>query len=149
MENQNLIAEGRTLRLATQGDIADMALLIALSARRLQVRHYSTAQIEAALGPVFSVDRQLILDGTYFVVREPSRIAGCGGWSRRRSLFGGDAERPAPDPELDPRKDAARIRAFFVHPECARRGVGREILMTCESAIRSAGFERIELVATL
>ena len=76
--------------------------------------------MEAALGPVFGVDRQLIRDGTYFIVERETQIVGCGGWSKRQSLYGGDRVRTEPDPELDPKDDAARVRAFFVHPMWAR-----------------------------
>lgn len=103
----------------------------------------------AALGPVFGVDRRLIEDGTYFVVQSGSEIVACGGWSRRRAVFGGDRERAGEDELLDPQLDAARIRAFFVHPNFARRGLGRALLVECEQRIASAGFRRIELVATL
>jgi GNAT superfamily N-acetyltransferase len=105
--------------------------------------------MDAALGPVFGVDRQLIRDGTYFVVEHNGLIVGCGGWSRRCALFGGDGARGTVDAELDPRCDAARVRAFFVHPDWARRGIGRGILAACERAVAAAGFNRIELVATL
>jgi len=105
--------------------------------------------MEAALGPVFGIDRQLIRDGTYFVVERDGQIVGCGGWSKRRSLYGGDRDRAEPDPELDPRLDPARVRAFFVHPMWARRGIGCSILVACERAIIAAGFRRVEIVATL
>ena len=105
--------------------------------------------MEAALGPVFGVDRQLIRDGTYFVVEHEGRIAGCGGWSRRRAVFGGDRDRLGEDASLDPAFEPARIRAFFVHPQWARRGIGRRILVACEEAIRDAGFQNAILVATL
>ena len=117
--------------------------------RILQAPHYSSAQIEAALGPVFGVDRQLIRDGTYFVAKTENQIAGCGGWSFRKALFGGDRDRPGEDALLDPKLEAARIRAFFVHPAFARRGIGREILIACESAIQQHGFQFAELVGTL
>ena len=136
-------------RLAREDDIPALEWLIPHSVRVLQAAHYSAAQMEAALGPVFGVDRQLIEDGTYFVVEQAGEIVGCGGWSRRRSLFGGDHGRTASDPELDPRHDPARVRAFFVHPSWARRGIGRSILAACERAIRDAAFENVELVATL
>lgn len=103
----------------------------------------------AALGSVFGVDRQLIADGTYFVVKEVNDLIGCGGWSKRRTLFGSDHHHSRDNAELDPATDAARIRAFFVHPDHARRGIGRLILDACESAIRAAGFTRIELASTL
>jgi GNAT superfamily N-acetyltransferase len=111
--------------------------------------HYSRAQMDAALGTVFSVDRQLIRDGTYFVVERDGQIVGCGGWSKRNSLFGGDSGRSNEDAMLNPKCDSARIRAFFVYPERARRGIGRGILVACESAIQAAGFHSAELVATL
>ena len=105
--------------------------------------------MEAALGPVFGVDRQLITDGTYFVAEHASQIAGCGGWSRRRAVFGGDRARSGEDDLIDPARDPARIRAFFVHPDFARRGIGRAILTACEAAILQDGFESADLVATL
>jgi len=105
--------------------------------------------MEAALGPVFGVDRQLIRDGTYFVVEQGGEIVGCGGWSKRSSLFGSDGARVEPDAELNPEHDAARVRAFFVHPAWARRGIGRSILLACEQAIREARFHSIDLVAAL
>jgi GNAT superfamily N-acetyltransferase len=137
------------LRLAGEQDIPALELLIPLSVRTLQAAHYSTAQMEAALGPVFGVDRQLIRDGTCFVAEQRDQIAGCGGWSFRKALFGGDRDRPGEDVRLDPKRDAARIRAFFVHPDFVRRGIGRSILVACEEAIRKAGFQSAELVATL
>src|SRR6266498_3774794 len=115
-------------RLARDRDVPALAELIHNSSRVLQAPHYSAAQIEAALGPIFAVDRQLIRDGTYFVVENESTIIGCGGWSKRKSLYGGDAARSAEDDLLDPRYDAPRIRAFFVHPGWARRGIGASIL---------------------
>jgi len=138
------------LRQAREQDISALAALIPLSVRSLQAAHYSPAQMDAALGPVFGVDRELIRDGTYFVVERGGALAGCGGWSRRRSLFGGDAGRDASEAELlDPARDPARIRAFFVHPDWARRGIGRQIMNACEQAIAQARFRSIELVATL
>ena len=136
-------------RLARESDVPALERLIPLSVRALQAVHYSPAQMEAALGPVFAVDGQLIRDGTFFVVEQEGEVIGCGGWSRRCSLFGGDHGRKEPDPELDPQRDAARVRAFFVHPDWARRGIGRSILAACERAIRDAGFRNVELVATL
>ena len=136
-------------RTAMEVDIPALERLIPLSVRELQRGFYSPAQIEAALGPVFGVDRQLIQDGTYFVVEHGGEIIGCGGWSKRHSLFGGDSHRPEPDTELDPSKEAARIRAFFVQPAWARQGIGRSILLICEHSIHDAGFSSIELVATL
>ena len=138
------------LRIARERDIPALAALIPLSVRALQAAYYSTAQMDAALGPVFGVDRELIRDGTYFVVEHSGELVGCGGWSRRRSLFGGDAGRVAGESALlDPARDSARIRAFFVHPDWARRGIGRQLMNACERAIVQARFRAIELVATL
>ena len=137
------------LRLASNEDIPRLELLIPLSARALQKPFYTPAQINAALGPIFGVDQQLIRDGTYFVAEREGQIVGCGGWSRRRSLYGGGRDRSMPDEELDPSQDAARVRAFFVHPDWARRGVGRSIMIACEQAIRAANFRNVEIVATL
>jgi GNAT superfamily N-acetyltransferase len=137
------------LRLANQADVPALEELIPLSVRVLQAGFYSPDQMAAALGPVFGVDRQLISDGTYFVAEHQGRLAGCGGWSMRRAVFGSDRARAGQDELLDPQSDPARIRAFFVHPDFARRGIGRAILEACEEAIPRAGFGRIELVATL
>lgn len=136
-------------RLALEEDIPELEALIPLSVRALQSPYYSSAQMEAALGPVFGVDRQLIRDGTYFVIEHETQIVGGGGWSRRRSLYGGDCAQVEPDPEIDPKRDAARVRAFFVHPTWARRGIGRSIMAACERAIIAAGFGRVDIVATL
>jgi GNAT superfamily N-acetyltransferase len=138
-----------SLRLACDSDIPALEALIERSVRELQAADYSTAQMDGALGSVFGVDRQLIRDQTYFLAGKDGVIIACGGWSKRASLFGSDAARPAEDALLDPLQDAARIRAFFVHPEYARRGLGRAILVACEDAIRAAQFRSIELVATL
>jgi len=138
-----------TPRIASDADIPALETLIPLSVRALQAAHYSTAQMEAALGPVFGVDRQLIRDGTYFVVEDAGRIVGCGGWSKRKTLYGGDRDRAGEDAELNPQIDPARIRAFFVHPDWARCGIGRAILQHCEAAAIKAGFRQAELVATL
>jgi GNAT superfamily N-acetyltransferase len=138
-----------SLRLACDGDIPELETLIAGSVRELQSAYYSAAQMDGALGSVFGVDRQLIRDKTYFVAEQDGAIIACGGWSTRMSLFGSDAARAAKDALLDPLQDAARIRAFFVHPKHARHGLGRAILVACEDAIRAARFCSIELVATL
>jgi len=137
------------LRLACMDDVAQLEQLIPESVRALQATHYSADQIDAAIGQIFAVDRQLIRDGTYFVVQQEAQIIGCGGWSKRRSHYGGDHQRIEPDAELDPIRDPARIRAFFVHPSWARRGVGRRIMNACEEAIRVGGFRKVEIVATL
>jgi N-acetylglutamate synthase-like GNAT family acetyltransferase len=138
-----------SLRLARESDVPALEALIPLSVRTLQAPYYSQAQMDAALGPVFGVDRQLIRDGTFFVAEQDIEIIGCGGWSRRRSLYGGDSGRPGEDELLDPRQDAARVRAFFVHPAWARRGIGRAIMVACEQAIVRAGFRTVDIVATL
>lgn len=137
------------LDLATAADIPALEDLIPRSARELQAAHYSPAQIEAALGPVFGVDRQLIADRTYFVARADAVVVAGGGWSRRRSVFGGSDARTEEDPVLDPASEPARIRAFFVHPQWARQGIGRALLTACESAIQAAGYREITMVATL
>jgi GNAT superfamily N-acetyltransferase len=134
-------------RLAHEEDIPALEALISLSVRTLQAPHYSSAQMEAAMGPVFGVDRQLICDGTYFVVEQHAEIIGCG-WSKRRSLYGSDRNRTGIDPELDPVCDPARVRAFFVHPAWARRGIGRCLIAACELAITTAGFRTVDIVAT-
>jgi GNAT superfamily N-acetyltransferase len=130
-------------------DVPALEELIPLSVHVLQAAHYSPAQMEAALGPIFGVDRQLIADGTYFVVEDAGRIVGCGGWSRRKAMFGGDRARSGEDAWIDPSREPARIRAFFVHPDFARHGIGRALLAACESAIVAARFSSAELVATL
>ena len=137
------------LRLAREDDIPQLESLIERSVRELQSPFYSTAQMDGALGTVFGVDRQLIRDGTYLVVQQQDALVACGGWSKRESLFGSDAARAREDALLDPRSQSARVRAFFVHPRHARRGLGRAILLACEEAIRAAHFQNIELVATL
>lgn len=143
------MSDAFTLRIACDSDIPALEKLIPLSVRGLQSSHYSAAQMEAALGPVFGVDRQLISDGTYFVVEAEGQIVGCGGWSRRKAVFGGDCGRAGEDTALDPAHDPARIRAFFVHPGWARRGIGRGILEACEKALTEAGFHEAVMVATL
>ena len=137
------------LRLACDDDIPKLETLIERSVRELQASYYSTAQMDGAHGTVFGVDRQLIRDETYFVVEQDGALIACGGWSKRESLFGSDAARAKEDALLDPSRHPARIRAFFVQPEFARRGLARAILEACEAAIRAAGFRRIELGATL
>jgi N-acetylglutamate synthase-like GNAT family acetyltransferase len=137
------------LRVAREEDVPALESLIELSVRQLLSRHYSAVQLEVALGPVFGVDRQLIRDGTYFIVEHGTEIVGCGGWSKRRAVYGGDREREGDDAELDPACDAARVRAFFVHPQWERRGIGRRLLLASEQAIQAAGFKQLQLCATL
>jgi GNAT superfamily N-acetyltransferase len=141
---------GWTIRPATAADVPVLTALIDASVRGLQAGDYTPRQIDGALRAVYGVDTQLIADGTYFVVEDAEgTIAGCGGWSKRKTLYGGDAFSAREDSLLDPRCDAARIRAFFVHPRWARRGIGAMILEACESAAIAAGFARLEMGATL
>ena len=144
-----MLAPEFVIRQATHDDIRELEALIALSARVLSTGDYSSAQIEGALRGAFGVDTQLLLDGTYFAVEDDGRLIGCGGWSRRRTLFGGDARADRDPTELDPRQDGAKIRAFFVHPEFSRRGIGTALLDHCERDAISHGFARFELMATL
>jgi len=137
------------LRLATLDDIPELHALIDLSVRKLQAADYSPEQIDGSLGTVFGVDQQLIRDQTYFVVELAGRVAACGGWSKRKTLFGSDHVTGKDDAFLDPATEAARIRAFFVHPEHARQGLGSRILRACEQAAAAAGFQSLELAATL
>jgi GNAT superfamily N-acetyltransferase len=138
-----------TPRRARADDIPALERLVTLSVRSLLAAHYSPAQLDAALGPVFGVDSLLIRDGTFFAVEHEGQIVGCGGWSKRKTMYGGDRGRMEEAIELDPRRDAARIRAFFIHPDWVRRGIGANILAACERAAIAAGFQKAELVATL
>lgn len=137
------------IRKATLGDRPAIEDLIKMSARSLSRDDYSERQIEAAVASVFGVDTDLILDATYFVADREGTLIGCGGWSKRRTLFGGDRYAERDSGELAPETESAKIRAFFVHPEYARRGVGRAILSACESEARAQGFRSVELMATL
>src|SRR5215471_946448 len=130
------------LRVATAEDVAEIRQLIDASVRGLQAEDYSAAQIEAALASVFTLDSQLIADGTYFVAfTDAGQMAGCGGWSCRKTLYGGDHQLEKVELEkLDPAVDAAKIRAIFVHPKFARMGLGSLILKASESAAIAAGF---------
>jgi GNAT superfamily N-acetyltransferase len=136
------------IRKASLNDRAAIQELIAASARHLS-QEYSTEQIETAIASVFGVDTDLIDDGTYFVVEIGDRLAGCGGWSRRRTLYGGDQYVDRDTSYLDPDFEPAKIRAFFVHPDFARRGVGRAILELCEREAAANGFKALELMSTL
>ena len=151
------------LRLATEEDVPALNKLIEASVRGLQAGDYTAAQIDGALGTVLGLDTQLIRDRTYFLaesignlnspnqdaeVRSPT-IAGCGGWSKRKTLFGADRG-PGREPELlDPATDAAKVRAIFVHPEFARQGLGSQILAHVETEALAAGFRRYEMGSTL
>jgi GNAT superfamily N-acetyltransferase len=157
------------IRKAATADIPVLRRLIDVSVRELQVEDYTPAQMEGALESVFGVDSQLIADGTYLVAearvvdassgaentaeeKNPGSgwvIAGCGGWSKRKTLYGSDHWTGREDTLLDPKRDAAKIRAFFIHPAWARRGVGSKILAACEVAARAAGFTSYEMGATL
>jgi GNAT superfamily N-acetyltransferase len=136
-------------RKATVKDIPDLESLIARSARGLSTDDYRPAQVEGALRGAFGVDSQLLEDETYFVAEEDGRIIGCGGWSYRATLFGGDARGGRDASELDPATQAAKIRAFFVDPTQARRGIGSLLLERCEQEARARGFSQTELMATL
>ena len=143
------------IRPAAAQDLPVLRALIDASVRRLQAEDYTPAQMEGALSTVFGVDTQLIADGTYLVVEycpdlqtRPVIIA-CGGWSKRNTLYGADQWTDRHDDLLDPRQDAAKVRAFFVHPDWARHGIGTLLLDACEKAAKSAGFSRFEMGATL
>jgi GNAT superfamily N-acetyltransferase len=137
------------LRKAAKEDIPRLKEIIEASVRGLQANDYSPTQIDAALNSVYGVDTQLITDGTYFVAEAQSEIVACGGWSKRKTLYGGDQFQSREDTLLDPAKDAAKIRAFFVHPAWARQGIGAKILQACEDAATQARFTRLEMGATL
>lgn len=136
-------------RTCTTADVPALRTLIAESVRGLSVGYYTPEQAESALVHVFGPDTQLIADGTYYVVESAGQIVAAGGWSHRRTHFGGDQMKSGEDTELDPATEPARIRAFFVHPAWARRGLGRLMFETCRAAARDAGFRELILVATL
>lgn len=150
------------IRLATEEGIPALHSLIEASVRGLQAGDYTPAQIEGALGTVLGLDTQLIADGTYFVAEvaidsnSPNQngetrraLAGCGGWSKRKTLFGADRG-PGREPDLlNPATDAAKVRAIFVHPDFARQGLGTLLLAHVEAAARAAGFRRYEMGSTL
>ena len=137
------------LRPATAADVPRLRAHIEESARGLSAGFYSPAQVEGALRHVFGVDTQLVADGTYFVIEADGEIAAAGGWSARRTLHGGDQARTRDDARLDPATDPARIRAFFVRPAWARRGLARRLFEACEAAAGAAGFTSFELMATM
>jgi GNAT superfamily N-acetyltransferase len=150
MENlTNLIS----LRPATPADEPRLHALIEASVRGLQRNDYTPDQINGSLGTLLGLDTQLVADGTYFVAEAKAAcariIVGCGGWSHRKTLFGSDHAPVRENDFLDPATDAAKIRAFFIHPDWSRRGIGSKILEACESAARAAGFSRFEMGATL
>lgn len=137
------------LRTATNADVPALRALIAASVRGLSVGYYTPAQAESALVHVFGPDTQLIADGTYYVVESNGTLVAAGGWSHRRTHFGGDQMKSGDDADLDPATEPARIRAFFVHPAWARRGLGRLMFERCRDDAREAGFRELTLVATL
>jgi N-acetylglutamate synthase-like GNAT family acetyltransferase len=142
------------VRQARYEDVDALRVLIDLSVRGLQAQDYTAAQMESALKMVYGVDTQLIADGTYFVAEagvasDNPTIIGCGGWSKRKTLFGGDQWNARQDSLLDPARDAGKIRAFFIHPSWARQGIAGLILQACEEAAKSAGFTRLEMGSTL
>jgi GNAT superfamily N-acetyltransferase len=149
---------GLCYRLTVPADIPRLGPLIEASIRGLQVNDYSPSQIDLAIGTWLGLDTQLIADGTYFAVDAPEDLLGpatseglvaCGGWSRRKTPYGSDHRPGRDDALLDPSTDAAKIRAFFVHPAWARRGIGTRILELCEQAAQTEGFTRFEMGATL
>jgi GNAT superfamily N-acetyltransferase len=138
------------IRAATRDDIPVLRELIERSVRELQAGFYTPEQIEAAVHSVFGVDQQLIDDGTYYVAEIGGQLAGCGGWSKRGTLYGASHyEHSRHDVLLDSTREPARIRAFFTHPAFARKGVGRALLLRCEDEARKAGFHSMEMAATL
>lgn len=143
------MSEEPTLRLATADDRPALEALLERSVRDLSRDHYSPDQIDSSLRAIFGIDGTLIADGTYFVVLVGDRIAACGGWSRRRTLFGGDQAAGRSADLLDPAVDAAKIRAFFVDPAFARRGIASLMMRTAEAAALAEGFKSLELMATL
>ena len=137
------------IRTATPADRETIQQLIAISARELSRGYYSEEQVTAALNSIYGVDSMLIEDGTYFVAEADDIIIGCGGWSKRKTLFGGDQFSKRDAGLLDPGFEPAKIRAFFIHPNFARQGIGRAILERCEAEAASKGFIALELMSTL
>jgi GNAT superfamily N-acetyltransferase len=136
------------LRTATETDTERLKLVMRLAIAELQKGFLSPEEL-AASSDIMGLDTQLIADRTYFVVEDGVAVAGCGGWSRRKTLFGGDHSAGRDAALLDPATDAAKIRAMYTHPDHVRRGVGRMILSACESAAAAEGFRRVEMAATL
>jgi GNAT superfamily N-acetyltransferase len=140
---------GFVIRAARPDEVPALEALIEASARALSRGFYSDTEMEAAIAHVFGVDSDLISDGTYLVAQDGTAIVGCGGWSRRRVLFGGDRFAARESGFLDPAIDPARIRAFFVAPGRERRGIATALLEACEKGAAAAGFSRMALMATL
>lgn len=137
------------LRRAAMADVPALQSLISRSGRELSLPYYTPVQAEAITRHVFGVDTQLIEDRTYFVIEHADAIVACGGWSKRRTLFGGDQAKTGPDPLLNPVTDPARVRAFFVEPTKARQGLGRRLMQACADESRASGFQALELISTL
>lgn len=146
------LADGRavSIRAAVLADVPALEALVDASIRMLGARYYSASEIESSMRYVFGVDTTMVSDGTYVVLEDANGILGAGGWSFRRTPFGGDQATPVRDADhRQPGVDPAVIRAMFVHPSAARQGVGSLILDACEARAQEAGFTRLELVATL
>jgi GNAT superfamily N-acetyltransferase len=137
------------IRSSTQDEIEELNQLIILSAKMLSLGYYSNEEIEALNQYVFGVDSELVQDQTYFSVEIDSQKVACGGWSKRATLFGGDQSNSRQNGILDPKNDAAKIRAFFVHPDFAKLGIGRQLLTHCENEAKKSGFKKAELMSTL
>lgn len=137
------------LRKSTTADIPRLNTMIPDSVRRLSAGFYTDEQIEGAISDIFGIDTQLIEDQTYYTACVDDEPVGCGGWSKRRTLFGGDQAKNDDDDLLDPETEPARIRAFFIDPQWARRGIGSRIMRRCEEDALQAGFKEMKLVATL
>ena len=137
------------IRKASPDDVPDIERVMRASMAALGTNFYDEAQTASAVRYIAVADRQLIDDGTYYVVVDGERVVACGGWSRRKKLFTGTDEQATAAGDIDPASEPARIRAMFVLPEYARRGIGRLILDTSEEAARAMGFTRFELMATL
>lgn len=137
-----------THRLAAESDLPAMMALMDAAIQELQKPFLNEEQI-AASRLIMGLDTQLVEDRTYFVIEEDDALAGCGGWSRRATMYGGDHTAGRDAAPLDPAKDAARVRAMYTNPSFTRRGVGRLVLSLCEDAARKEGFGRAELVATM
>ncbi len=139
-----------SIRKATDADAEQLAELIRDSVRGLAPDFYNQQQIDLSISTVFGIDTDLIADGTYFVAEIDGELAGCGGWSMRKTLYGASIYAESRDPELlDPKTEAAKIRAFFVHPRAARRGVGTALLEMCEREILENGFSVAEMMSTM
>lgn len=137
------------LRPAVAADIPGLEGLIERSARALSAGFYTPAELDAVVAEVFGVDSQLVADGTYFVVEQDGAMLACGGWGKRSTGCGGDKAKAAPERLLDPATEAAKIRAFFVDPAAARRGLATLLMAHCAREALAAGFTQLELVATL